>query len=153
MKFFVTVGTYKFDDLIEHLDETFKGQDHEVIFQIGQGTYFPKYFEFVSFTHKFDELTEWADIIITHAGAGTIYTLLKKNKNLVVVPNLKRVDTHQGEISKYVQMNKFAYQCQNVADFPKDLSEIIHFFETEKDEYTFEAFSKIIEITEYLQDK
>lgn len=150
MKLFVTVGTYKFDSLVKHLDETFKETGHEIIFQIGEGTYQPCNFEYFNFTNEFDKYTDWADIIVTHAGAGTVYSLLKQDKSLVVVPNLERVDSHQSEIAKYATENNFAFECQAVEHLTTDLSEMTYFFEKRRVKYTFQPFFKKEEITSYL---
>ncbi|NMU71939.1 glycosyltransferase, partial [Vibrio parahaemolyticus] len=106
----VTVGTTAFDVLITVIDESFKhDQSVNIIAQISSSSnYTPKYIESFEFSDDFDSFVESADIIITHAGAGSVYSMLEKGKKLVVVPNLTRVDDHQLELAKYVQNNNFA---------------------------------------------
>ena len=51
---------------------------------------------------KFDELIDKADIVITHAGVGSIITSLKKGKKIIAAPRLKKYkeseNDHQLEI-------------------------------------------------------
>ncbi|AWG85228.1 glycosyltransferase [Vibrio parahaemolyticus] len=116
MNILVTVGTTAFDELITVIDESFKhDQSVNIIAQISSSSnYTPKYIESFEFSDDFDSFVESADIIITHAGAGSVYSMLEKGKKLVVVPNLTRVDDHQLELAKYVQNNNFALSCSDL---------------------------------------
>lgn len=106
MNIFVTVGTTSFDRLIENID-VLANQLNELIitFQIANGEYKPKNGSYFEFTHDIDCYYTNADIIITHAGAGSIYRLLELNKKIIVVPNMERVDKHQIDIAKYMADN------------------------------------------------
>ncbi len=97
---FVTVGTHKdqFDRLIKTVDELVaRGAiADKVVMQTGNSTYEPKNCEFYRFvgSDKFEELYKTADIIICHAGAGSIINALKNKKHLVIVPRLKKFHEH-----------------------------------------------------------
>jgi beta-1,4-N-acetylglucosaminyltransferase len=150
MKVLVTVGTYKFDELIKKIDQIALGRKFEFICQIGQGKYIPKNCESFSFSNNFAEKVNTADLIITHAGAGTVYSLLERKKNLIVVPNTDRVDKHQLEIAKYVSDNKYCLSCFDINDIETFLSRVDTFIEQEKNCYTKEDFFKYSEIIDYL---
>jgi beta-1,4-N-acetylglucosaminyltransferase len=52
------------------------------------------------YTDKLEELMDAADLVISHAGAGTILTALRKGKRLVVVVNNGLMDNHQAELAE-----------------------------------------------------
>lgn len=104
MKIFITVGTTRFDSLVEaasHLpfDDMFIQHANPLIEdRIINGT---------TFTEHIDKYYKSADVIITHAGAGSIYRLLEMGKKIIVEPNLERLDQHQKDISEYVENNGY----------------------------------------------
>jgi beta-1,4-N-acetylglucosaminyltransferase len=140
----VTVGTTPFDSLIQFIDEL-EDIDEEIILQISKDAkYIPvnkKYFEFIS---NINEYYENASLIITHAGAGSIYNLLELNKRIIIVPNTERVDNHQLDITEYMKNEKYALTCTEI----NSLSEILknlNSYEIKK--YTKRDFFKTDEIT------
>lgn len=109
MNVFVTVGTTSFDELIKNVDDIIiKFDGFSFVLQIAQGKYKPKNADYFEFTSNIDEFYNDADLIITHAGAGSIYRLLELNKKIIVVPNMERVDKHQSDISTYMTDNHHA---------------------------------------------
>jgi len=120
MKIFVTVGTTKFDTLIEFLDENLN-KSYEVLFQISDGTYIPKNFPYIIYSDDINTLYKEHDYVITHAGAGTIYKLLDLKKKLIVVPNLDRIDQHQTDIADFVDSNGYAISCSDFNNIPDSL--------------------------------
>ncbi len=113
MNILVTVGTTAFDELIKTMDNLFEGDKTvSIIAQISSSSnYTPQNFKSFQFSQDFQSYVEAADLIVTHAGAGSVYSMLEKNKKLIVVPNLTRADNHQLELAKYVQDNNFAMSC------------------------------------------
>lgn len=113
MKILVTVGTTAFDDLIKSLDEHYRNDVNiKILAQISsQHNYTPRNFESFEFSDGFQTYVDSADLIVTHAGAGSVYSMLEEGKRLVVVPNLTRADNHQIELARYVQSNNFAISC------------------------------------------
>lgn len=108
MKIFVTVGTTKFDELIEAIDRVEfidickeNGFDH-IRMQIGgykgEIKNVKDYVNYVKPTEMNKEI-ENADLVIGHAGAGTIIEVKKKNKPLIVVVNDSLMDNHQIELA------------------------------------------------------
>ncbi len=105
---FVTVGSqkFKFNRLLEEIDKLIERKviDEEVFAQIGASDYEPKNYKYKYFItqDEFKEKMFKADLIITHAGTGTIITALKNNKKVIAIPRLAKygehVDNHQIQI-------------------------------------------------------
>lgn len=106
MNILVTVGTTSFDLLVQRVDELASSlQDKNFIFQVGNGKYKVQNGRFFSFTDDIESFYKDADVVITHAGAGSIYRLLELRKKIIVAPNFERVDKHQSDISFYMEKN------------------------------------------------
>ena len=95
---FVTVGThYKgFERLIKKMDEIAAEIDDEVIMQTGYTKYKPKSAKWFNFM-EYDEILNWykkANIIVSHAGAGTLLDAMSFEKRVIVIPRLKKFDEH-----------------------------------------------------------
>jgi UDP-N-acetylglucosamine transferase subunit ALG13 len=101
---FVTVGTTKFEELIEHVDsEAFQRTvfeslgTREIIAQIGQGTIEPRIRHSkveVSFYRMKPDIKgdmEAADLIITHCGAGSVTEAMKSGRPTVAAVNEKLI--------------------------------------------------------------
>lgn len=109
---FVTVGTHnqQFNRLLVEVDRLVEtGKIKDVIAQIGHSDYIPKnykWFKFLDFG-KMIGLQKKADLIITHAGVGSIMTALDLNKPTIVVPRLSKygehVDEHQLITAKKIE--------------------------------------------------
>lgn len=100
----VTLGTQKqsFVRLLDMIENS--NIKEEIIVQAGHTKYSSekmKIFDFIPY-EKLNELTDKADIIITHGGTGSIVTPLKKGKKVIAVPRLAKygehVDDHQVQI-------------------------------------------------------
>lgn len=115
MKILVTVGTTSFDSLIQYLDESLD-RKLDATFQIAEGKYIPKNFNYFRFSEDIDCIYNNNDIIITHAGAGSIYNLLEKNKLLFLIPNLDRIDKHQTDIATFMHNNNYAIKINNLKE-------------------------------------
>ncbi len=147
MKIFVTVGTTPFDSLIEYIDKNIKG--HEIIYQISEGDYLPKNGEAISFVKNIKYYYHWADLVITHAGAGSIYTLLEIGKRIIVVPNFERIDKHQEDIANFVSKEKYAFKAEKFEDTNMLINKIN---KTKFKSYEKESFFIKQEIIKYLND-
>ncbi|XP_003703929.1 alg13 UDP-N-acetylglucosaminyltransferase subunit [Megachile rotundata] len=122
---FVTVGTTKFDDLIKTVLTSeilqalsLKGYN-EMILQIGKTVFVPDctlHYGFVNIEYfnlcfNIQEYVENADLIISHAGAGSILDALEKRKNLIVVTNQSLMDNHQLELAEQLYKDEHLYYC------------------------------------------
>lgn len=129
MNIFATVGTTSYDSMIKALDKIFiqKDESINIIYQIAGGCHIPKSGSYFSFVDDVSQFYRNSDLIITHAGAGTVFGLLKLNKKFIIVPNLERIDKHQLDIAKYMDENNHALVVW-------DLSELYNVF---KSSYSF----------------
>jgi beta-1,4-N-acetylglucosaminyltransferase len=146
MKLLVTVGTSLFDSLIKAVDTQIDGNDYQVTCQIGVGKYQPVNHARISFSNEFDALLEDADIVIAHAGAGTIFKLLEMGKKILVVPNLERVDKHQSDLAEFVSTSGYGIVCLDLTKLAEHLQEAIEF---KANKYQKDAFFMADEIISY----
>jgi len=150
MKIFVTVGTTRFDSLIENIDKKLNHTNNEIIFQIADGEYKPKNFKYFDFTPNIQSYFENSDIIITHAGAGSIYELLELKKKILIVPNLDRVDKHQSDIADFMDENNYAKKLKKYEELDKVIKYI---FSISFNQFTKDSFFKVDEIIEFINKK
>ncbi|WP_219012599.1 PssE/Cps14G family polysaccharide biosynthesis glycosyltransferase [Shewanella algae] len=105
----VIVGTTTFDTLISALD---RSEDNiSYLFQVAEGSYNVQHHSFETFIENVEELYSDFDLVITHAGAGTVYKLLEGDTPFLVVPNTERSDKHQLELAQFVGSNLLAKTC------------------------------------------
>lgn len=98
---FVTVGTQlAFDRLIASVDAwAEKNPGVEIFAQIGPGSFRPKNFKFESFVSPTEAngLFRSADLVVSHAGMGSILTALKYKKPILVMPRKASLGEHRNE--------------------------------------------------------
>lgn len=107
---FVIVGSQKFpfERLLREVDRLIAtGQiPQEVFAQIGVSEFEPEHMKWQRFLDKdtFDETIRRCDLLITHAGEGSIMTGLLMGKKVIAVPRYARlgehVSDHQLEIAR-----------------------------------------------------
>lgn len=122
---FVTVGTTSFDELIKVLiDNHDELKDilaeigcSKITIQYGRGTVVPdklinvvETVEIFQFKPSLDKEIDEADLVISHAGAGSILESLRKKKKLLVVVNETLMDNHQLELAQALR-NKEYLEC------------------------------------------
>jgi beta-1,4-N-acetylglucosaminyltransferase len=149
MKILVTVGTTTFDSLIKYIDRELSSKDFDIELQIAKGKYIPQnhpYFNFLA-NDDIDLRYQNADIIITHAGCGSIYKLLELKKRIIVVPNLERSDKHQLDLARYVERNNFALVAYKIGQLKHllTIAQKYNFVEFHKD-----GFFKADEIMRFI---
>ena len=126
MDILVTVGTGSFDALVEKCVSYFQNLDeHNIIYQVGNSTQSFGQNE-LDILPNFDKILASSDLVITHAGAGTIFKLLERKKRFLVVPNLTRSDSHQLDIASWLQSNKLCEVCDNLDFFESSLDNIFN---------------------------
>jgi len=118
MKVLITVGTTPFDKLIRYCDEHLSSS-LAVTMQISSNArYIPRRFAAFKFTDDVRLCYQDADLVVTHAGAGTIFTLLEMRKRIIVVPNLERDDRHQKDLASIVSQKRWGLVCWRYQDLP-----------------------------------
>jgi len=119
MKVFVTTGTTPFEPLV--LEAIELSNYFEVIIQTPEDTKEHKNAQVFKFIDDIERYYDWADVVVTHAGAGSVYKLLEREKKVVVVPNLTRKDPHQKQLAQYVDMSGFGEVCYDVNNLKDSL--------------------------------
>ncbi|XP_064096475.1 UDP-N-acetylglucosamine transferase subunit ALG13 homolog [Macrobrachium nipponense] len=121
---FVTVGTTHFDALIKAVvdDETLeklreKGYK-EIVLQTGNGKFVPEQgvhrgVNITSFRLKASIAEDFAkaDLVISHAGAGSCLEALEAGKPLVAVVNDTLMANHQVELAEELASREFCFFC------------------------------------------
>lgn len=98
---FVTVGTQlAFDRLIRAVDGwAGRHAGHEFFAQIGPGDYKPAHMAHADFVApaRVDEFMQRADLIVSHAGMGSILTALRYQTPILVMPRQAALGEHRNE--------------------------------------------------------
>lgn len=124
MKYLITVGTTLFDSLIREVETTANSPEFfedTFVFQVGKGGHMPADHNAFEFTDDFNKYADSADVIITHAGAGSTYSFLEHKRKLIVVPNLERKDTHQIDLARFIEKNGYASVAYDVKDVMRSM--------------------------------
>mmetsp|Transcript_16906 Transcript_16906/g.69026 ORF Transcript_16906/g.69026 Transcript_16906/m.69026 type:complete len:165 (-) Transcript_16906:2336-2830(-) len=122
MRAFVTVGSTQFDELIMAVDDegvqkALRGIGvNELTVQYGRGRYRMttgrgnvlnvEAYDFKPSLH--DDMIA-ADLIISHAGAGTMLESLRLGKRLIVVVNESLMENHQAELAEEMERSNHSY--------------------------------------------
>lgn len=111
---FVTVGTQlPFDRLIKSVDEWVKQSGHQDVYaQTGMSSFTPSNMPSTNFmgVKEFDRRVAAADLLISHAGMGSIITAIEMSKPIVVMPRLAmhgehRNDHQRATVSKFKKLS------------------------------------------------
>jgi len=97
---FVTVGEQlPFDRLVRVVDDWKASSGKDVFAQIGKTHWKPSYISYKAFLspNEFSEKFQSAEIIIAHAGMGTIITALEIGKPLLVMPRQASKGEHRND--------------------------------------------------------
>ncbi|XP_054244589.1 putative bifunctional UDP-N-acetylglucosamine transferase and deubiquitinase ALG13 [Indicator indicator] len=121
---FVTVGTTSFDDLIATVCspvtlQVLQSRGYEkLVLQVGRGELNPSLpgsppvaVEIFRFKDSLAEDVRRADLVISHAGAGSCLETLEEGKPLLVVINEKLMDNHQLELAKRLHKGGHVFCC------------------------------------------
>jgi len=95
---FATVGTTRFDELVEAIDRIAPKLNDEVVIQIGNAKYMPKNCKYFTFDDDLLKYFRKADIVIAHGGAGITFEVLNLGKKLISVENPHVFQGHQRDL-------------------------------------------------------
>jgi beta-1,4-N-acetylglucosaminyltransferase len=95
----VTVGTQFFDALIDEVDRlaAVNAFDAPVLAQIGLAKRLPKHVDHVPFDDNIRDKMNAADLIITHAGTGSLIECITSGRPFIAVVNDTKAGNHQLE--------------------------------------------------------
>ncbi|MBV5329112.1 MAG: hypothetical protein JZU65_16040 [Chlorobium sp.] len=147
---FVTVGEQlPFDRLINAVDEWASVSGEEVYAQIGNSRLTPKTIKYKKNLDplEFNESFLAADIIIAHAGMGTIITALELGKPLLVVPRQARFGEHRNDHQLATAKRFLEQGCISVAF---DIPELIEKLESLQDVIKTTRNTKDVKISQKL---
>ena len=104
----VVLGTQdkQFDRLLKDVDKLIDDKviNDKVVVQAGQTKYESKNMEIFDLipAPEFEELLDKADLVITHGGAGTILSAIKKGKRIIAAPRLSKYMEHHNDHQKQI---------------------------------------------------
>ncbi|MEK0290646.1 PssE/Cps14G family polysaccharide biosynthesis glycosyltransferase [Caldifermentibacillus hisashii] len=139
MKVLVTIGTMvekKFTrlfNIIEELCEENILDGNQVIAQVGYDDYKPKNFKAFDMIadEEFKRLIDESDLIITHAGTGTVISCLKKGKKVIIFPRMaqfnEHYDDHQLEMAELFTWNNYVLCARNKEELVKCIKKLESF--------------------------
>lgn len=117
---FVTIGTQEpFDRLVRAIDEIASELEEDIIVQAPLKDYQPLNFKTFKFMDPgvFESNFKKADLIVSHAGMGTILLALELGKPLLIMPRqLKYQDSrneHQMATAKILQSYNYVHVAKN----------------------------------------
>ena len=105
MNIFVTVGHTHYNALFKAVNEQLSSDKYHIVNQISEGTYTPDNHKYFKYSTQIQDEIMKADLVITHAGAGSVFNLLEIAKPTLIVPNFDRIDNHQKDIADFVMKN------------------------------------------------
>ncbi|WP_299093711.1 PssE/Cps14G family polysaccharide biosynthesis glycosyltransferase [uncultured Metabacillus sp.] len=139
MKVLVTIGSMvekKFTRLFNIIDELCEENilnGNLVVAQIGFDAYKPKNFKAFDMIadEEFKKLIDESDLIISHAGTGTVTSCLKKGKKVIIFPRMaqydEHYDDHQLELAEVFTRNKNVLCAKNKKELVKCIQELDSF--------------------------
>ena len=105
---FITLGTQgnQFPRCLQMIEELIEKlhPEHEFVAQLGNTRYTSKHIKCLDFVaeNDFKEYIAKADIVITHAGSGALFSSIQKGKKIIAVARLQRyhemTNDHQTEL-------------------------------------------------------
>lgn len=123
---FVCIGSrdYQFNRLLKALDALVEtgALKEEIFAQIGQSQYIPEHYAWERYldADTFRRHLSEADLIISHAGVGTLLSALKMGKSVIAVPRYAKfgehIDDHQHQIADVLSGEGYVYQVKDIAD-------------------------------------
>ena len=124
---FVTTGSTLFDELFDHVDSLPSSIRQRITCQTGPSKKKPNVYKNIQFVDNIDEYYHSSNIVVCHAGAGTVFRLLELNKKIIVIPNLSRIDNHQIDLANFIRINNLGLVLNDLTDLSESLVSIQDF--------------------------
>lgn len=151
---FVTLGTQdkSFSRLLDAIEKQIKNGTikEKVIVQAGYTDYISENMEILKMIpmEEFDKYIKECDLLITHAGVGSIMTGLSNNKKVIAAARLKEynehTNNHQIQIATEFSKEGYIIYLDNFDNLDKAL-EKVKTFKPKKFKYNNKNFINIIE--------
>lgn len=128
----VGASEYKFNRLLKIIDELCDENilnGNEIIAQIGSTEYKPRNYKNFRMIGRedFQRYINEADLIITHAGTGSVIPPLKLGKKVIVVPRREKykehLDDHQLELKDVFTTAGYTLSAENKEELKKAIQE------------------------------
>ena len=128
MRIFLSVGTHPqpVDRLLREMDKVAgKERQLKIFAQSGNRAYRPRNFPSKSFLNneRFQGKIKWADVVVSHGGAGTLINALRLGKKLVVAPRLEKfgehTNDHQLDLARAFEKEGKAIAVEKISDLEK----------------------------------
>ena len=139
MKVLVTIGSMvekKFTRLFKIIDELCEERvldGSQVIAQVGFDQYQSsnfKCFDMIA-DEKFKKMIDESDLIIAHAGTGTVVSSLKKGKKVIIFPRMaqydEHYDDHQLELAELFTKQGYVLQARNKEELKEHIQNLDKF--------------------------
>jgi beta-1,4-N-acetylglucosaminyltransferase len=149
---FVTVGTTSFDALVRALDtprlvDALRRKGFtELTLQVGRGTHVPTSLtsragrsfavRVVEYLPSIADEIARAGLVISHAGAGSVFETMRARKPLLVVTNATLMDNHQTELAEELASRGHCRWCA-----PEGVLEAIEALEGDGSGFRFTAYA------------
>ena len=143
------MGTSSFDTLFKAVSDSKFCAENELTCQIGAGSYRPMNGRVLRYTNNFKMMLDTADLVVSHAGIGTVFESLKMDKKLVVVANMERVDKHQQELSRYLKEHGLAVVLTKVEELDAALKAALSF---NRSAFNPEGFFRMSDVLQVIND-
>lgn len=130
MDILICVGASEFglDRLLKYVDELCEEKvldGNRIVAQTGCSKYKPIYYKSFKLIDRDDfiKYVDKSDVMISHAGTGSVTPALKKGKKVIVFPRLKdygeHIDNHQLELAEVFTVNGYT-MCATTKEELKD---------------------------------
>lgn len=131
---FVTIGTQEpFNRLIKAMDQlAFEMKGIEFVAQTVKGSYKPEYMKNLNFLSpsEFNYYFQKAELIVSHAGMGTILSALVAEKPILVMPRLflykEHRSDHQIATTRAFEKLKYINTAYNEIELKTKVKQMIH---------------------------
>jgi beta-1,4-N-acetylglucosaminyltransferase len=111
---FVTVGTTRFDELVEAMDKIAPELHEEVIIQAGNHKYRPNNCTYFKFDNDLLKYFNKASIVVAHGGAGITFEVLNLGRKLISVENPQVLEGHQGDLLGKLSQEGYLIWCRDL---------------------------------------